>query len=418
MASEIRVNNIKALTGLGTVTISSDGIDVGAGIITANNFTGSLTGTASTATASATAYGISGSPTLSGITSVSTTNLTVNGNAYPSAGPLSNRNLIINGAMQVSQRGTVVNAGNEYAGPDRFRFSKNDGAFTISQDTDVPSGQGFGNSWKCDVTSVAGTAGPYYVILEHRIEGQNLQMLKKGTASAENFTVQFWIKTSKTGTYIVEMRDTDNNRSISQSYTVSAADTWEKKILTFDGDTSGVLDNDNGSSLTILLWLYAGSTFTSGTLQTSWGAETDANKAVGQVNAADNTANNIYITGLQLEVGSVATPFEHRSYGEELALCKRYYQRMGDTNTNELTLGGYAINNVNIFHSIQLPVEMRTIPTLTQVGTFYAVSTGQPTSLPGHRGRKGFGVAHVTTGDGWFLLASSASAYFVLDAEL
>jgi len=347
------------------------------GIVTATSFsgpltgnvTGNLTGTASTATAAATAYGLSGSPTLSGITSVSTTNLTVNGNAYPTAGPLSNRNIVINGAMQVAQRGTVVNAGNEYAGPDRMRFSKNDGAFTISQSTDVPSGQGFGNSWKCDVTSVAGTAGSYYVILEHRIEGRNLQMLKKGTASAENFTVQFWIKTSKTGTYIVEMRDTDNNRSISQSYTVSAADTWEKKILTFDGDTSGVLDNDNGSSLTILLWIYAGSTFTSGTLQTSWGAETDANKAVGQVNAADNTANNIYITGLQLEVGSVATPFEHRSYGQELALCQRYLPAINGSDGNGYLDVGYiqASNQMNTIYRFSVPT--RTKPTGMTVST-------------------------------------------------
>lgn len=274
------------------------------------------------------------------------------------------RNLIINGAMQVAQRGTVVNAGNQYAGPDRFRFSKNDGAFTISQDTDVPSGQGFGNSWKCDVTSVAGTAGAFYAILEHRIEGQNLQMLKKGTASAENFTVQFWIKTSKTGTYIVEMRDTDNNRSISQSYTVNAADTWEKKILTFDGDTSGVLDNDNGSSLTILLWLYAGSDFTSGTLQTSWGAETDANKAVGQVNAADNTANNIYITGVQLEVGSVATAFEHRSYGDELARCQRYFQVFAEGFMMAGTSNGSTqISNVGV----PLTTSMRAAPTANSV---------------------------------------------------
>ena len=288
------------------------------------------------------------------------------------------KNLVINGAMQVAQRGTVVNAGNEYAGPDRMRFSKNDGAFTISQSTDVPSGQGFGNSWKCDVTSVAGTAGSYYVILEHRIEGQNLQMLKKGTASAENFTVQFWIKTSKTGTYIVEMRDTDNNRSISQSYTVSAADTWEKKILTFDGDTSGVLNNDNGSSLTILLWLYAGSTFTSGTLQTSWGAETDANKAIGQVNAADNTANNIYITGLQLEVGKNATEFEHRSYGEELALCQRYYQiptLIGDYVT---VFPGRSTGTTSIGFSVPLSVPLRAAPSLTGsvVDPFYAYSGG------------------------------------------
>lgn len=108
--------------------------------------------------------------------------LVVNGNNYPTAGSLSNRSLIINGAMQVAQRGTVVNAGNEYGGPDRTRFSKNDGAFTISQDTDVPSGSGFANSYKVDVTSTAGSSGNYYVFLKYKIEGQDLQSLKKGTS--------------------------------------------------------------------------------------------------------------------------------------------------------------------------------------------------------------------------------------------
>ena len=135
------------------------------------------------------------------------------------ADKLGNRNLIINGAMQVAQRGTVVNAGNEYGGPDRFRFAKNDGAFTISQSTDVPSGQGFSNSWKADVTSVSGTAGAYLVAFQHRFEGQNLQHLKKGSSSAESVTLQFWIKSSKTGTYIAELFDADNTRQISKSYT-------------------------------------------------------------------------------------------------------------------------------------------------------------------------------------------------------
>jgi hypothetical protein len=124
------------------------------------------------------------------------------------------------------------------------------------------------------------------------------------------------------------------------------------------------------------------------------------------------------ITQVQLEVGKNATDFEHRSYGEELALCKRYYQRMGDTNTNEITLGGYSVSGTTIYHSIQLPVEMRAVPTLTQAGTLYSIRTDQPVTLSGHRGRKGFGVAHTTTGTGSFLLATNTSNYFILDAEV
>ena len=255
-------------------------------------------------------------------------NLTVNGNQYPTAGALSNRRININGAMQVAQRGTVVNAGNEYAGPDRYKFRKNDGAYTISQDSDVPSGQGFGSSWKADVTAVPSGGSNSYLFLNHRMEGQDLQHLKKGTSSSESLTVSFWIKSSVTGTYIMEIYDNDNDRQISKSYTVSSADTWEHKTLTYAGDTSGTITNDNTASLELNFWFYAGSQFSSGTLNTSWAASTDANRVVGQVNAANSTSNEIYLTGVQLEVGEKATPFEHRSYGDELLRCQRYFQKL------------------------------------------------------------------------------------------
>jgi len=279
------------------------------------------------------------------------------------ADKLGNRNLIINGAMQVSQRGTVVNAGNEYGGPDRFRFGKNDGAFTISQSTDVPSGQGFGNSWKADCTSVSGTAGFNYVIFGQRFEGQNLQHLKKGSSSAESVTVQFWIKSSKAGTYIVELFDNNNTRQISKSYTVSSADTWEHKTITFPGDTSGALDNNNAFSLEMNLWLFAGSGYSSGTLSTTWTSVTNANRAVGQVNAGDNTANNIYITGVQLEVGNTATPFEHRSYGDELARCQRYYQ---ESNINEYYQLPSASAGQVQRQKVTFPVTMRATANVTR----------------------------------------------------
>jgi len=145
----------------------------------------------------------------------------------PTAGALSNRNIMINGAMQVAQRGTVVNAGNEYGGPDRYKFGKNDGAYTISQDTDVPSGSGFAKSYKIDVTSAASSTGTQYVFLRQMIEGQDLQHLKKGTSSAESLTLQFWVKSTKTGTYVVQLYDIDTspNRQICKTYTVNSSNT-------------------------------------------------------------------------------------------------------------------------------------------------------------------------------------------------
>ena len=300
----------------------------------------------------------------------------------PTAGALSNRRININGAMQVAQRGTVTNAGNEYAGPDRFDFRKNDGAYTISQDSDVPSGQGFGSSWKADVTAVPSGGSTSYVFLRHRIEGQDLQHLKKGTSSSESLTLSFWIKSSVTGTYIAEIYDNHNTRQISKSYTVSSADTWEHKTLTYAGDTSGTITNDNTASLEVNFHFYAGSNFTSGTLNTSWAASTDANRVVGQVNAASSTNNNIYLTGIQLEVGEKATPFEHRSYGDELARCQRYfyaYELLGVT----LVGGNTALCNGSVY----FPVKMRAAPTLTSTSVDRMTNIGEAN----HNGTYTFG---------------------------
>ena len=285
--------------------------------------------------------------------------VTLDGQQLPTAGALSSRRININGAMQVAQRGTVVNAGNEYGGPDRYKFAKNDGAYTISQDTDVPSGSGFASSFKVDVTSAASSTGNQYVIFQHKMEGQDLQQFKKGTSSAESFTLQFWIKSTKTGTYVVELTHTDNTRHVCKTYTVSSSNTWEYKTITFPADTSGVLANDNASSLQFNWWLYAGSTYTSGTLPTSWAAFADANSAVGQVNAADNTSNNILFTGIQLEVGEKATPFEHRSFGDELARCQRYFYIITQDVFAFQYRGDYRMVQV------QFPQQMRASPTVT-----------------------------------------------------
>ena len=247
------------------------------------------------------------------------------------AGGLTGRNLIINGAMQVAQRGTTTSVTSGYGGPDRFKLIRaGASAFTLSKDSDAPTGSGFTSSLKIDVTTAdASLAADDSVQILQIIEAQNLQRIKKGTSSAESLTLSFWVKSSVTGTYIVEWYEFDNNRHINKSYTISSADTWEFKTITIPGDTSGVIDNDNGAGIQLSWWLMAGTDYTSGTLQTSWGALSPTSRAVGQVNAVNDAANNIYLTGVQLEVGETATPFEHRSYGDELARCQRYFELLG-----------------------------------------------------------------------------------------
>ena len=273
------------------------------------------------------------------------------------------RNLIINGDMRIAQRGTSVSGitGSGYYTCDRWGSSIGAcGTWTQSQDTDVPSGQGFSNSYKYDCTTAnASLSANSSAVIVQQIEAQNLQHLKYGTSSAESVTLSFWVKSNKTGTYIFELYQWDSGRVISKSYTIDTADTWEKKTITIDGDTSGVIDNNNGAGFQCAWWLAAGSDSSSGTLQTSWGTIVSANRAVGQVNLADSTSNYINITGVQLEVGT-ATPFEHRPYDMELQRCMRYFQR-----DFQGSLGQAYSSSDGIF-TLHCAVPMRASPTLSQ----------------------------------------------------
>ena len=270
------------------------------------------------------------------------------------------RNIIINGDMSIAQRGTSASSitSTSYNTIDRFvTFMSGLGTWTQSQSTDVPTGQGFATSLKMDCTTAdASPAAGDYLKIRQRIEGQNLQYLKKGTSSAESTTLSFWVKSNKTGTYICELFDGDNSRNINKSYTISSADTWEKKEITFAGDTTGAFGNDNGDSLRLSFWLGAGSNYTSGTLNNAWEGTTTANRAVGQVNLADSTSNEWYVTAVQLEAGSVASDFEFVPNDINRQRCQRYFIDMANqsgvsySSTNGMTWG------------LQFPTTMRTAP--------------------------------------------------------
>ena len=297
------------------------------------------------------------------------------------------KNIIINGDMSIAQRATSAsglgNGDSGYHTVDRWRFNENGSPtyeFTMSQDTDVPTGQGFAKSLKLDCTTAQGSlASSEALRIWSVFEGQNLQYLKKGTANAESLTLSFWVKSNKTGTYIAELYDNDNSRQISKSYTIDSASTWEKKTLTFAGDTTGAFDNDNASSLALSFWLGAGTNFTSGTLSTSWSSITNSNRAVGQVNLADNTANEWFITGVQLEAGTTASDFEFLPYDVNLQRCQRYFQFMGGVASGFPMMQVYGISGSDMRTPLSFPTTMRASPTATVSGTWQTLNTANPT---------------------------------------
>ena len=328
------------------------------------------------------------------------------------------RNMILNGAMKISQRGTSFAAiGNGDYSLDRWQFTESSiGAYTITQDSSGPAG--FANSLKIDCTTAdASPASGEWLTFQYKIEGQDLQQLKKGTASAESVTLSFWVKCNKTGNIQVNLKDEDNNRQIGNTVTIDSADTWEQKSLTFAGDTTGALGDDNACSMFIEWWLDSGSSLSSGAVPTSWETKADTDRNAGGTLAfADSTSNYINITGVQLELGTVATDFEHRSYGEELALCQRYYEKSyaqattpGTTTDN----GRHAfffntVNNGYVGGFIKHIVTKRATPTITTYapgdgtsgeGSFYefGTSTTNTTLTTGQINDAGFTVYRTGT---------------------
>ena len=317
-----------------------------------------------------------------GISIDSSGHVQIDGAQLPTTGQLSNRNLLYNGAATVYQRGenASISANASNFATDRWQLEVDDaGTWTFSQSTDTPSGFGYSHKLDC-TTAKSSLDSDSVLIFQQYLEGQDLQHLDKGSSGAKNLTLSFYVKSAKTGTHVVEFQDKDNNRNCQRSYTISAADTWELKTLTIPGDTTGALDNDNGHSLSVRFWLAAGSIFTSGTLQTDWGSTVNANRVVGQVNLADDTSNNWLVTGIQLEIGEKATPFEHRSFGDELARCQRYFRRFCEgVQYASAPSSGYGVSSTSAYHNVDLSPEMRSVPTLADFSNLRTddVSGGQ-----------------------------------------
>ena len=277
-----------------------------------------------------------------------------------------NRNLIINGMMQINQRGdsTGKTSGGYYA-CDRFKSDiSGAGTWSIAQSTSVPSGKGFKNSVKLDCTTANGSlsSGSYF-IYQHRIEGHNLQKLAFGTSDAKPVVLSFYVKSNKTGTYHVGLFNNDNSRMNGRTYTIDSANTWEFKSISFDADTSAGFTDDNTHGLMLEFWLAGGTDYTSGSTPTAWTASNNTIRAGGlAVNLADSTSNEWLLTGVQLEIGQNPTSFEHEPVERTLAKCQRYYDQNSFVG---LGVGSAYANNAWNYKPLFHNVTMRTTPTVT-----------------------------------------------------
>jgi len=352
------------------------------------------------------------------------------------------RNIIINGDMSIAQRATsassITDAG--YHTIDRFRWNVSaSDTVTLSQSTDVPTGQGFSNSYKVDVTTADASIGSSeFAHIQHRIEAQNLQYLKYGTSSAETLTLSFWVKSTKTGTYCIALEKEDNTRyDYVAEYSISSASTWEKKTITIAPDSNikaagGAIDNNNEEGFNLKFVLATGSS-RQGTNET-WNSSTPADGTSNQVNFLDNTSNDFYLTGVQLEAGTSASDFEFLPTDVNEQRCNRYYYTtsdwrggyyLGSTSDNQQQGSHCVVNLVTNDTNgigVRFPVRMRTTPTIT----FYPRGSttsgsvnvgGSPqTAVGGQMSNVGTAFINVTSG------STSAITYicyaYKVDAEL
>ena len=288
---------------------------------------------------------------------------------------LSNRNLIINGAMNVAQRATSVTGvtTSGYRTCDRMTLGNSSlGTWTVTQESDGPDG--FSKSFKILCTTADNGSGNYACLFYH-IEGQDLQQLAFGTSNAKAMVLSFWVKSNKTGNASVELQQRDNSdKQVTYSYNISSANTWEKKTISVPADTSGVINDDTGIGIRLGWWLNSGSagSFTGGTHRSTWTAEVNADRNVTNIGIGGAVNDYLQITGIQLEIDStgsgVATDFEHRSYGDELARCQRYFQIVGmGTSMSGDSNGATQVRGL----TIPLVTSMRATPTIASGVTYH-----------------------------------------------
>ena len=346
-----------------------------------------------------------------------------------------NKSLVINGDCSIAQRGTSVTGitarTGGYDATDRFfAWISSLGTWTIEQSTDAPTGFSHSHKLTCTTANASPAAGAY-VILGYYIEAQDLQHLEFGTSSAKSVTVSFWVKSNKTGDATFQIMQDDNSRkSQSPSYTINSANTWEYKTLTFVGDTSGLINDDNGRGFELNWWLNSGSTYDTGTNQTSWTTLNNADRNASNLGVGGTDDDYLQIAGIKLEVGSVATPFRHESYEENLAKCQRYYQRIVAVNTASGFAAGTSFNNLSHYFVYHHPVTMRANPSIGKSALADLIVVGTGTSkAPTTFARQGgspevseflanTATAHGAAGNGVWMRILTAGKYVDWSAEL
>ena len=346
-----------------------------------------------------------------------------------------NRNVIINGAMNVAQRGTSSTGLGANTSTNTTRYKVCDrwavdvegttiGRYTMTQDSSAP--EGFSNSLKLDCTTADTSIGASELVtLNQIIEGQNVQHFCKGTSSAKPYALSFYVKGNASATYVVELFDADNSRHVCKTFTVGTS--WSRVELSFPADTTGTFDDDNGASLHLQIFLHAGSNFTSGTLPATWASKTNANRAAGGGSFFDSTDRTFFITGVQLEVGQNPTSFEHEPVERSLERCHRYFYHLQESVFSYVTMGLSRTSNMCLGFMIDFPVKMRSKPSLTAYniymepnpGTGYAsslvatYSTTRQTGMIFHRDSGTWGTEYSLM----FLLQDSNS-YLQAECEL
>ena len=335
-----------------------------------------------------------------------------------------NRNKIINGEFRVNQRNHSGSAGHNAYTLDRWKYARSANTeFSTSQSTDTPDG--FANSVKLDCIGANGSTGSAdYAYFRYHIEGQDLQELNKGTSAAKVATLSFYVKCDITGTFAINVVD-ENSRMCNLTYTVSNTN-WNRYIVTIPADTSGALANNNSSQLSIHFYIIAGSNITSGGSLNSWGAYNSGHLAQGHTANIVSTDHNWYMTGVQLEISDYATPFEHRTYAQELSLCQRYFYRLAGDDTTIAT--GHQNGAYGIF-PIRYPQEMRAQPTgtaqtVTDAYSYYyegSVARVNSVNLAAHNNRHGnlestsYNTSNGTVG---LFRITNSSAYIDISADL